>query len=172
MEMTRSYSNGFFLRSSFVIFSMMTITSFWLTSTSSDMIVVKRFTPRFPKKCPNHLWVCIYAIKWWVNNVTNYSIYLCKILGLKISVCKKLDKLDQVYCAWLIKWWIISGAWWYWVSIWRYWLVLGQYKLVLLDIRWYIQGQQRACMLVYIGKSGDLIGCYRYLTHWLTDNKI
>ena len=62
--------------------------------------------------------------------------------------------LDQVYCAWLIKWvikreiiqsaelcltrwWIINGTWWYWVSIWRYWLVLGQYKLVLLGIRWY-----------------------------------
>ena len=39
-------------------------------------------------------------------------------------------ELDQVYCAWLIKWWIISGTWWYWVSIWRYLLVLGQLKLV------------------------------------------
>ena len=65
-----------------------------------------------------------------------------------------MNKLDQVYCAWLINWvvkweifkltelcltrWlIISGTWWYWVSIWRYWLVLDQYKLVLLDIRWY-----------------------------------
>ena len=56
-------------------------------------------------------------------------------------------KLDQVYCAWLIKWvvkreiiqlaelclsrwWIKSGIWWYWISIWRYLLVLGQLKLV------------------------------------------
>ena len=28
-----------------------------------------------------------------------------------------------------------------------------------------VQGQQRACMPVYIGKSGDLVGCYRSLTH-------
>ena len=28
-----------------------------------------------------------------------------------------------------------------------------------------VHGQQRACMPVYIVKSGDLIGCYRYLTH-------
>ena len=48
-------------------------------------------------------------------------------------------KLDQVYCAWLIKWiikgeiiqlcltkwWIISGTSRYWVSIRRYWLVFG-----------------------------------------------
>ena len=31
-----------------------------------------------------------------------------------------------------------------------------------------VQGQQRACMPVYIGKSGDLVGCYRCLTHSLT----
>ena len=31
-----------------------------------------------------------------------------------------------------------------------------------------VQGQQRACMPVYIGKSGDLAGCYRCLTHWQT----
>ena len=28
-----------------------------------------------------------------------------------------------------------------------------------------VHGQQRACMPVYIGKSGDLVGCYRSLTH-------
>ena len=36
---------------------------------------------------------------------------------------------------------------------WRYCLVLGGYS------------QQRACMPVYIGKSGDLVGCYRCLTY-------
>ena len=57
-------------------------------------------------------------------------------------------KLDQVYCAWLIKWWIISGTWWHWVSIWRYWLVLGQYKLVLLDIRWYMVSKGLVCLYI------------------------
>ena len=47
----------------------------------------------------------------------------------------------------------------------QYWLVLGQYKLVLLGIRW---GQQRACMPVYIGKSGDLVRWHRCLTHTQT----
>ena len=28
-----------------------------------------------------------------------------------------------------------------------------------------VHGQQRACMPVYIGKSGDLVGCYRFLTY-------
>ena len=28
-----------------------------------------------------------------------------------------------------------------------------------------VLGQQRACMPVYIGKSGDLVGCYRCLTY-------
>ena len=28
-----------------------------------------------------------------------------------------------------------------------------------------VQGQQRACMPVYIGKSGELFGCYQCLTH-------
>ena len=27
-----------------------------------------------------------------MNNVANYAIYQCKILGLKIWLCKKLDK--------------------------------------------------------------------------------
>ena len=57
-------------------------------------------------------------------------------------------KLDQVYCAWLIKWWIISGTWWYWVSIWRYWLVLGQYKLVLLGIRWCMVSKGLVCLYI------------------------
>ena len=86
-------------------------------------------------------------------------------------------KLDQVYCAWLTKWvlkreiiqlaelclskwWIKSGTWYYWISIWRYWLVLGQYKLELLGFRWYRVSKG----LVYIGKSRDLVGCYRCLT--------
>ena len=28
-----------------------------------------------------------------------------------------------------------------------------------------VQGKKRACMPVYIRKSGDLVGCYRCLTH-------
>ncbi len=59
-----------------------------------------------------------------------------------------LKKLYQVYCAWLIKWWIISGTWWYWVSIWRYWLVLSQNKLVLLDIRWYMVSKGLVCLYI------------------------
>ena len=37
-----------------------------------------------------------------------------------------------------------------------------------------LQGQERACMPVYIGKIGDLVGCYRCLTHThtQTDNRI
>ena len=33
-----------------------------------------------------------------------------------------------------------------------------------------VLGQQWACMPVYIGKSGDLVGCYRCLTHSQTEN--
>ena len=45
--------------------------------------------------------------------------------------------------------------------------VLGQYKAILSGTEsvktgtaWYymVQGQHRACMPVYIGKSGDLVG--------------
>ena len=41
---------------------------------------------------------------------------------------------------------ILSGTWWYWVS--------------KTGTAWYymVQGQHRACMPVYIGKSGDLVG--------------
>ena len=74
--------------------------------------------------------------KWNKKNVVN------------ISFLKENWKLDQIYCAWLIKWWIISGAWWYWVSIWWYWLVLGQYKLVLLDIRWYMVSKGLVCLYI------------------------
>ena len=40
----------------------------------------------------------------------------------------------------------------------------------LVSISWHclvkvVHRQQRACMPVYIGKSGDLVGCYRSLTH-------
>ena len=98
---------------------------------------------------------------------------------------KVVWKLDQVYCAWLIKWvikreiiqltelcltrwWIISGTWWYWVSIWRYWLVLGQYKLVLLGIRWY--RVSKGLVWLYVLEkveiwSGDTDA-------WHTDNRI
>jgi len=95
-----------------------------------------------------------------------------------------LKKLHQVYCAWLIKWmikgeiiqvclkkwWIISGTSRYWVSIRRYCLVLGGTGSVKTGTAWYymVQGQHRACMPVYIGKSGDLVGWHRCLTHWLT----
>ena len=75
------------------------------------------------------------------------------LLAQKMKIKKtgqraKENKLDQVYCAWLIKWWLISGTWWYRVSIWRYWLVLGQYRLVLLDIRWYMVSKGLVCLYI------------------------
>ena len=94
-------------------------------------------------------------------------------------------KLDQVYCAWLIKWvvkreiiqlaelcltrwWIISGTWWYWVSIWRYWLVLGQYKLVLLGIRWYMVSKGLVCLYIL-----EKVEIWSGVTDaWHTDNRI
>ena len=48
-----------------------------------------------------------------------------------------------------------------------YLMVAGQYMTILVGTwsvsvgtAWYyvVQGQQRACMPVYIGKSGDLVG--------------
>ena len=80
-------------------------------------------------------------------------------------IFKPLKQLDQVYCAWLIKWvvkreiiqlaelclsrwWIKSGTWWYWISIWRYWLVLGQYKLELLGFRWYRVSKGLVCLYI------------------------
>ena len=92
-----------------------------------------------------------------------------------------MSELDEVYCAWLIKWiikgeiiqlcltkwWIISGTSRYWVSIRRYCLVLGGTGSVKTGTAWYymVQGQHRACMPVYIGKSGDLVGWHRCLTY-------
>ena len=67
----------------------------------------------------------------------------------------------------LTKWWIISGTSRYWVSIRRYCLVLGGTGSVKTGTAWYymVQGQHRACMPVYIGKSGDLVGWHRCLTY-------
>ena len=82
-----------------------------------------------------------------------------------ITLSGPTKKLDQVYCAWLIKWvvkweifkltelcltrwWIISGTRWYWVSIWRYRLVLDQYKLVLLGLRWYRVSKGLLCRYI------------------------
>ena len=48
-----------------------------------------------------------------------------------------------------------------------YLVIISWYCLVLV-----VNGQQRACMPVYIGKSGDLVRCYQFLTHRQTDNKI
>ena len=47
-----------------------------------------------------------------------------------------------------------------WVSVRRYCLVLGGTGSVKTGTAWYymVQGQHRACMPVYIGKSGDLAG--------------
>ena len=45
-----------------------------------------------------------------------------------------------------------------------YLVVLSQYKLVLLGIRWYRVSKGLVCLYI-LEKSGDLIGCYRYLTH-------
>ena len=46
-------------------------------------------------------------------------------------------------------------------------------KFGLLVFLGHPNGQQRACscMPVYIGKSGDLVGCYRCLTHSQTENR-
>ena len=43
-----------------------------------------------------------------------------------------------------------------------YLMVLGRIRSVLVGTAWYevVQGQQRACMPVYIGKSGDLVWWY------------
>ena len=96
------------------------------------------------------------------------------------------NQLDQVYCAWLIKWvlkreiiqlaelclsrwWIKSGTWWYWISIWRYSLVLGQYKLELLGFRWYRVSKGLECLYILEKVeiwSGDTDAS---LTDWLTD---
>ena len=99
---------------------------------------------------------------------------------------KSIYELDQVYCAWLIKWvlkreiiqlaelclsrwWIKSGTWWYWISIWRYSLVLGQYKLELLGFRWYRVSKGLECLYILEKVeiwSGDTDAS---LTDWLTD---
>ena len=78
-----------------------------------------------------------YIEQWlWPGLVIVVYISLTLIL---VQKCQISCKLDQVYCAWLIKWiiqreiiqlcltrwWIISDTSRYWVSIRRYWLVLG-----------------------------------------------
>ena len=111
------------------------------------------------------------------------------LLAQKMKITKtgqraKENKLDQVYCAWLIKWvvkreiiqlaqlcltrWlIISGTWRYWVSIWRYWLVLDQYKLVLLDIRWYRVSKGLVCLYIL-----EKVEIWSGVTDaWQTDNR-
>ena len=94
----------------------------------------------------------------------NIRKFLAKYF-VTVQIWKKMQRQNQVYCVWLIKWvvkreiiqltelcltrwWIISGTWWYWVSIWRYWLVLGQYKLVLLGIRWYMVSKGLVCLYI------------------------
>ena len=96
-------------------------------------------------------------------------------------------KLDQVYCAWLIKWvvkreiiqlaelcltswWIMSGTWWYWVSIWRYWLLLNQYKLVLLVIRWYRVVKGLVCL--YMLEKGEIWSGVTVASHTHTHRQI
>ena len=115
---------------------------------------------------------------------------LSALINSMISIVGNIsEKLDQVYCAWLIKWvvkreiiqlaelcltrwWIISGTWWYWVSIWRYWLVLGQYKLVLLGIRWYMVSKGLVCL--YILEKVEIWSGVTDAWHTdsLTDNRI
>ena len=114
------------------------------------------------------------------------SIPIHALLVMGTQQFKSHLQLDQVYCAWLIKWvvkreiiqlaelclsrwWIKSGTWWYWISIWRYWLVLGQYKLELLGFRWYRVSKGLVCL--YILEKVDLVGCYRCLTHTQTDRQ-
>ena len=45
-----------------------------------------------PKYAQNSDVECIYAVKSWVNNVTNYALLRCKSFGQKIWLCKILDK--------------------------------------------------------------------------------
>ena len=108
----------------------------------------------------------------WVSGRPRESI-LCPAksrLKVEINVKVRIEnqsnaKLDQVYCAWLIKWvvkreiiqldelcitrwWMISGTWWYWVSIWPYWLVLDKYMLVLLGIKWHRVSKGLVCLYI------------------------
>ena len=124
---------------------------------------------------PYHVWLDdfgLLSICPFVENPTichpclEWVFWLRSIL-LVLSPCylSFLMKLDQVYCAWLIKWvlkreiiqlaelclsrwWIKSGTWWYWISIWRYSLVLGQYKLELLGFRWYRVSKGLECLYI------------------------
>ena len=70
------------------------------------------------KICLNYLHLCINTIKTWVKNVANYFFYRCRILGLKIRVCKKLDKYHV--CRWSSKhlWLFLILSSWPTASIW------------------------------------------------------
>ena len=65
-----------------------------------------------------------------------HRISVSMFVDILVGLTNTLSVLDQVYCAWLIKWvvkseivqlaelcltrwWIISDTWWYWVSTWR-----------------------------------------------------
>ena len=53
----------------------------------------------------------------------------------------------------------------------RHWLLHGgagsvtQYSLVLLGIKWYWVTVSKVLFGQYMEKNGDLVGCYRSLTH-------
>ena len=44
--------------------------------------------------------------------------------------CEQRSKLDQVYCAWLIKWWVISGTLWYCLILGGTWSAKGLYACI------------------------------------------
>ena len=44
--------------------------------------------------------------------------------------CEQRFKLDQVYCAWLIKWWVISGTLWYCLILGGTWSAKGLYACI------------------------------------------
>ena len=76
-----------------------------------------------------------YKIQLWTTQALDQKYKKTNIKYVSIhSYTNNIRKLDQVYCAWLIKWvikreiiqltelcltrwWIISGTWWYWVNI-------------------------------------------------------
>ena len=41
---------------------------------------------------PKLMILCIHADQSWVNNIANFALLRCKICGLEIRQCKKIDK--------------------------------------------------------------------------------
>jgi len=90
-----------------------------------------------------------------VTHQMNHKRRNSSAVPYKMMNCKWYQQVLGQYKA------ILSGTWWYWVS-----------KNWHFGITWYRVSNGLVCMyIVYIGKSGDLVGCYRCLTYSLTDNR-